>query len=531
MLANDKQAEASSGAADTASASGSNRSHKGGAGTAEAMDADGASSAAPGSVVTSGDDAEATEVDEQAPETTEQTWIQLSTDDSTSMASAQMFKAGFAPFSLKMHEFINYYDPPLGVSEAEPWAALDESVDGISVGVKATMIEASTDTVDDADLLNEPASDTAGDDLSPEEVSGDLFEVLFQMRAARIGRDDRRNWNIFYCVDVSGSMEGDKIGFVKDALHKSLTHLKAGDVVTLVTFDSDVHDVFVGLEWSANADTIAAAIDGLSAGSATNMIAGLTRVYELAQERFDTSMLQRVLLFGDGNANVGQTDLEAFSGLTRINGQEGIYLSGIGVGMDYDWRRFDDLTDAGKGAHVFLPNSEEVELIFGDYFTKLMEVAADQIAIEAMLPVGVHLDGFSGEEVSTNPEERLQNIVIASGDDLTFLAGFRITREAALSESAELTVTLRPLSTAEPVTMVFEFAALSELIAEPGSLLERTRIVRDFASVATSGGTVGAQGVLDAVNIYESADSGLIEIKSLLEAIIAGEHSIQDSRH
>ena len=65
--------------------------------------------------------------------------------------------------------------------------------------------------------------------------------------------------------------------------------------------------------------------------------------------------------------------MEAFSRLTRINGQEGIYLSGIGVGTGYEFELMDQLTDAGKGAHVFLPNAEEVDLIFGDYLPKLIE--------------------------------------------------------------------------------------------------------------------------------------------------------------
>ena len=88
----------------------------------------------------------------------------------------------------------------------------------------------------------------------------------------------------------------------------------------------------------------------LSPGS-TNMIAGLERVYELAQNNFDENKLS-ARFFGDGNAMLG-IHLEEFNSLTRMNGQEGIYLSGVGVGTNYDWERMDQLTDAGKGAHVF----------------------------------------------------------------------------------------------------------------------------------------------------------------------------------
>ena len=124
------------------------------------------------------------------------------------------------------------------------------------------------------------------------------------------------------------------------------------------------------------------------------MLAGLDMTYDLAQEKYDPEMLQRVLLFGDGNANVGDNDIARYEGLTRINGQEGIYLTGVGVGTDYDLERMDRLTDAGKGAHIFLPNRAEVDLIFGDYFTKLVEVAADSIEIVMELPAGTSLREF-----------------------------------------------------------------------------------------------------------------------------------------
>ena len=65
-------------------------------------------------------EAEPQEVDPDLPtddDEDELQWIQLSTDDSTSMASAQIFKGNntFYGFGLKVHEFLNYYDPPIAM--------------------------------------------------------------------------------------------------------------------------------------------------------------------------------------------------------------------------------------------------------------------------------------------------------------------------------------------------------------------------------------------------------------------------------
>jgi Ca-activated chloride channel homolog len=427
-------------------------------------------------------------------------WLELSTDDSTSMASAQYYKAhrgGYLSGSpLFTHEFINYYDPPASLFGAEPWV-IDESIaDTLSMGVEAERV---------------------GED-------GGEIEFLFQLKADAISTTMRRGWNIFLCVDVSGSMSGEKIEHVRNALVLMLQHFKAGDRVTLVTFDSTYHDVFVDADFASQEQFIRENFQSLEPGSSTNMLAGLDRSYALAQDNFQSDMTNRVLLFSDGAANVGDTDIQSFADLTRINEQEGIYLSGVGVGLNYAVERMDRLTDAGKGAHVFLPDDNEVNLIFGDYFSKLIEVAADEISIEMELPVGIHLSGFSGEEVSFNPDQRLQKVVLAAGDDLTFLARFVIDDEEALDKSLTLRVSATPLSTGQKITTEIEVAKVSDLLVDTGALAWRTRIIRDFAQVAigeSQGVAFNTQDLIDDLGAYlqtHGADSGLDEIKSLLTA-------------
>jgi len=483
----------------------------------------------------SGEADSAGEPETEPTETTEEgpNWFQLSTDDSTSMASAQMFKGNIWGQALKHHEFINYYDPPAGLRDQEEWG-IDGTVETIHYSLKIDNFthevmgncDEPTDPVDQPET--DPESDMDGESETPDPVdeencveteSRNIAEVLFHMNTPTVDQETRRNWNVFLCVDVSGSMSGSKMAFTRDALSQMLTHFKEGDKLTLITFDSNSHDVFIDLEYSSNESEIRAAFAGLNAGSSTNMIAGLERTYQLAQNNFDETMLQRVLLFSDGAANVGDTDIATFSDLTRMNGQEGIYLSGIGVGQNYDWERMDRLTDAGKGAHVFLPNSQEVDLIFGDYFPKLVEVAADRIAIEMTLPQGITLESFSGEEVSTNPEERLQNIILAAGDDITFLARFQIHREEALTEPVQFVLKLRPLSTAEEVVETIDIEHFSDLIKNPGALLSRTRLVNDFAKLATGAGypQVTPEQLDDALSGQTASDWGLAEIQYLVQ--------------
>lgn len=483
-------------------------------------------------------------VDPDEPDEVEEAlqWIQLSTDDSTSMASAQIYKGqgSFYGFGLKAHEFLNYYDPPIALFEGEQFSRTKAVDADIRFGIKAVFTEADDlnqiDESDETALIPTPTQE--GEEAMPDSDEGEArseentiigetevedeaepivgqLEVLFQMQSDAIDPTQRRPWNLFLCVDVSGSMEGEKMAFTIEALRKMLDHLRPGDHLTLTTFNNDAQHIFTDLEFSANRDEIVRGILSLSAGGGTNMSAGLSLSYEAAQAAYDSTMLQRVLLFGDGSANVGNTEMDRFNQLTRINGQEGIYLSGIGVGTGYDFERMDQLTDAGKGAHIFLPNRQEVDVIFGDYFHKVVEVAADKIAIEVVVPAGIRLAGFSGEEVSFDPNQRLQNIILASGDDMTFTATFDVLDEAALEDAFTLKVTMRPLSTGEETIRKIEVESLNELIGEPGRLFERTQLINRFGKYAAQG-----QGDVDALvsdlNAYDNPDWGIREILTLL---------------
>ena len=91
-------------------------------------DSEQGSNGSPGPTPTSptdlGEADSAGEPESEPTETTEEeglNWFQLSTDDSTSMASAQMFKGNIWGQALKHHEFLNYYDPPADLRNQEEW--------------------------------------------------------------------------------------------------------------------------------------------------------------------------------------------------------------------------------------------------------------------------------------------------------------------------------------------------------------------------------------------------------------------------
>ena len=98
---------------------------------------------------------------------------------------------------------------------------------------------------------------------------------------------------------------------------------------------------------------------------------------------------------------------------------------------------------------------------------------------------------------------------------MTFTATFEVVDEAALDSAMTLKVTLRPLSTGEEVIRKIEVDSVRELIAEPGRLFERTRLIHRYGEFVVnrseSHGTL-----LQDLEAYPNPDWGIREIIQLM---------------
>jgi len=123
----------------------------------------------------------------------------------------------------------------------------------------------------------------------------------------------------------------------------------------------------------------------------------------LAQKNYSLDRLNRVVIISDGNANVGVTDEDIIGQGAALNDGDGIYLVGVGTGNGVNDTLMDAVTDAGRGAYVFLDSTDEAQSIFGPRFDEVMDVAARSVRVELRVSWYMGIQKFHGEEYSTNP--------------------------------------------------------------------------------------------------------------------------------
>lgn len=355
-------------------------------------------------------------------------------------------------------------------------------------------------------------------------------EYLLQIGVAseEVANEERAPLNITLVLDTSGSMSGTPMDMLKESCRAIAAQLREGDKISMVTWDTSNAVVLGGYQVSGPDDVmLLSKIDNLSAGGGTDLHGGLTAGYGLAQDVYDSSRINRIVLISDGGANVGITDEELIAEHAGANDADGIYMVGVGVGdAGYNDLLMDTVTDVGKGASVFIASEAEAWKIFGDRFVNTLAVAARDVQVRLDLPPGFEIVRFSGEEYSSDPKE-VEPQHIAPNDAMVFHQRIATCAPELIDESTALTVTVRfkDAITFEEREVTTELG-FTELLAGDQSQLFKGAAIFEYAEALKAYRDEGDMGAIEAALAQVSAalellpgDIDLLEIQGVLEAL------------
>lgn len=297
--------------------------------------------------------------------------LYLSADDSNSMASPVIARwlirqggATVDPWSIRTYEFLNYYRFSFDPAPRGELAIVSQLGSCALTGDLALQIAVQSDPV--------PAV--------------------------------RAPMTLTLVLDTSGSMDGRPIDLERQTVLALASSLRDGDIVNAVTWSVDQTPVLSGHVASGPDDPVVVAMaNALQAGGGTDLHGGLAAGYQLANQYRGDDRINRVLLISDGQANVGITDETLIGDNAESEDAGGIYLIGVGVGNGYNDTLMNAVTDAGRGAYIFIDEASEASKMFVDRFPESVLVAARGVQIELTLPPYFKIQKFFGEEYSPDP--------------------------------------------------------------------------------------------------------------------------------
>ncbi|MCB9677245.1 MAG: VWA domain-containing protein [Alphaproteobacteria bacterium] len=400
-----------------------------------------------------------------------ETW--LSNDDSMSLASAQRVLwavqngYGWSTDQIRPHELLNYF-----------------SFD--------------TETPGEGETFEVTAS---------AEQHGDSLAVAFAVQGAN---PPRQPLDLTMVVDRSCSMSDEgRMDYTKRGLTKMTDQLDKGDRIDIVLFDDKVctplENFVVGRD---DMSVLKDVISRMQPEGGTDMNLGLKEGYAVASRKADTHRRnRRVMAITDALLNTGDINHDTVSEIGKQVESDGIRLTGIGVGRDFNDDVLNKLTEKGKGAYVYLGSEAVVDRVFGDGFDGLVQTIAHDVRFKLDLPESLALERFYGEEASTVKED-IQPIHYYAGTSQVFLQDLKIHPKGLVpTDKVKLEVEWRDAMTGEPEKRTFHVTVDKMLEADPHNV-RKARTLMAFSDVLTAR-SMGADACGEPLTEYSRRTSGV----------------------
>jgi Ca-activated chloride channel family protein len=237
--------------------------------------------------------------------------------------------------------------------------------------------------------------------------------------------------NVALVLDRSGSMEGEKLDRAKQAAQLALTKLSDRDILSIITFESEVQ-VLLPATRVTDKRAISRLIDSIDSAGSTALFGGVSKGAAEVRKFLNKNSVNRVILMSDGIANVGPDSPAALGDLGASLRQEGISVSTIGLGLDYNEDLMTRLAQTSDGNHAFVQEPQDLAKIFDLEFRDALAAVARDVKITVSFSGGVvplrvlnRPGQLSGTSVSLDLAQ------LASGQEKYFLVEVEVPALAA----------------------------------------------------------------------------------------------------
>jgi Ca-activated chloride channel family protein len=197
--------------------------------------------------------------------------------------------------------------------------------------------------------------------------------------------------NLALVIDRSGSMKGSRIRNAVSAATAAVDRLNDGDVVSVVTFDTQVQVVVPPAAIGPGSrERVAASIRGITLGGDTCVSCGIEEGMALIERT--PGKVNRMIVLSDGDANHGVRDVPGFRAIAQRAMSRGIPVTTIGVDVDYNEKIMAAIAQDSNGRHFFVANDADLSRVFEAEAEGLTATVASGAEVVIDLAPGVELD-------------------------------------------------------------------------------------------------------------------------------------------
>jgi Ca-activated chloride channel family protein len=345
--------------------------------------------------------------------------------------------------------------------------------------------------------------------------SPQLSYALVEARASSAqggagGAAARLPLNLALALDHSGSMRGEKLRSVKEAVKLVIDHMTPSDIVSVVIFDDNVR-VVEPAQPVRDRELLKAAVDGIKDGGGTSMSLGMNVAMTELRKNASPHLVNRMILLTDG-ATYG--DADRCRRIADDAGASGIGIYPLGIGADWEEDLLDNIGQRSSGLPAeFIRRPEDALGIF----QQQLQSAESVVVRNAQLTVRLYNGVTSRRAVRVLPLISDLGPSVLSDNHITVSLG-DIERDTPQAVLLELMVEAKPAG-------VFRIAQAELSYELPSGQREVTRT--DAIVTYTTDPVPADESNPQVMNYAEKANAHRLVTKVLDEYKSSGKVTIQ----
>jgi len=197
---------------------------------------------------------------------------------------------------------------------------------------------------------------------------------------------------------------------------KLIQMLSKEDLFGLVTFDDiavKVQDLTHVLP--ENQNLIINNVRNICTGGCTNISQALNMAREMITNEHLKNYNCKIVVLSDGQANFGIQDADGFASLTLKYLQDGITVSALGIGYDYDSKVMNAIATGGGGLFYHIEDLEKLDDVFKEELKLSSTVKAKNVRLILEIPdlieIRPNMNGYKQKVIDKNIEVYIGDMV------------------------------------------------------------------------------------------------------------------------
>jgi Ca-activated chloride channel family protein len=254
----------------------------------------------------------------------------------------------------------------------------------------------------------------------------------------------RQKLALAVALDVSPSMDGERIFFAKYALINLLDKLDPGDSIAIIAFCRRANVVYGPKTIESGDDVIEAkrTVARLKLCPGTNIADALETSVEVAKNMAKEGGVARIIFLTDGQPTVGEKKTEKIvERLYKALGEEEIPVIAIGIGKEYNETLLLEIAEATNGSLEHISDLLELDKFIAQEAMKAAQVVAKNVQLIINHPPWVKVEIY-GRKYRRQEGQTIVDIGYLSSGEVVDIGGV-IEAPPTASEHAKAALTFK----------------------------------------------------------------------------------------